>query len=851
MVESNKRNSLTFPFGLRIPGRSNSVKSSSTPPSHTPTAKRTSSATTTISNQQQQQYTMSAPPLERPPSSNSFHLARGINNNSATHQQQPVISDSDEERVKTPASPTGSPNTISNNEVPESPTARQDSESLNYVNISVDVQAGPKNRAQAIIDRFGAWQIILREILIWLEQVGRINLQSSELYYHKVLPHVDWNDSSVKRGTPMASILYGFRSLTARVASTQHSAGNKLLNEYIPELEALAKECKRKTQTLDQDRQFRMDELLRRADTTQKTISLLSKQCQAAASTGGHVSQDPWLTNLHVLRYLQREIQEDNRLRTAIIDIQHQSALFEKRIIHALKKAAQFCYDHYGNIAVSRETARIQRMIEKMDTEREWQQFLSSEARDLVVDEVTPSRNYLFINYSNKFHPAVMTLAKGNLERRTGGIRKQYTKRYYVLTQCGFLHQFHENDKVNPELSIFIPRSTVIPSIDISHLAHDEHGGNYTVEIRRSAALQRDKVYILKASSREELVAWCRLLVDIATRNHGHSATWKKIQRKSMLPGDNDDPTTGTLRIDTTSVALQRLSTNAGNGSRQNNGSSSARRTSQAPLSAPMTVDPPVTTTVETTTDGAADTSFSSLGSPREEYSTSVSQLEEKGSKATEDDNSRDRATSIPDKGKGRIKEIIEAVVEPIADSAAPKETAVVATILRSNETASLKAKAEDRHEERDDQKTPTKETGPILLVNSRSDQQVELPPANDEPQRHLTPPLGEAKDERKDTTTNTDESNAKATEKEGGEITNLEKQASSDDSTGKSSPEAKRSSTALMYFVSYLPQLNNTFSTAQSSDQPTTTASNRNSNQSFQSLPEQPSSSEETTSRQ
>ena len=141
---------------------------------------------------------------------------------------------------------------------------------------------------------------------------------------------------------------------------------------------------------------------------------------------------------LDVLKYLQREVQEDNRLRVTMIDIQHQSALFEKRVIHTLKKTMQFCYDHYGNIATSRETARMQRMIEKMDTEREWQQFLNSEAKDLVVNPLNTSRDYFRIRYNNKFNPAVMTLAKGSLERRTGSVRKQYTERYYVLTQCKF-----------------------------------------------------------------------------------------------------------------------------------------------------------------------------------------------------------------------------------------------------------------------------------------------------------------------------------------------------------------------------------------------------------------------------
>ncbi|KAI9278601.1 hypothetical protein BDA99DRAFT_492589 [Phascolomyces articulosus] len=654
MGEVKKRNSFTS-FGLRILGRSNSTgkkPSSSRPPTTTSNQNYNTRRRTHSSASSAQQQPMSS--SNRLKENSNGHLARGnsikSNNNNTllaatttyditTTQQQVPKNDSHMDTTTATKDNNNSKDEplnenitheekILDEEVPKSPTTASPSdvpEELEYANISaINIQQQPgsanasRNRAQAIIQRLGAWQLILREILIWLEQVGKINMQSSELYYHKVLPHVDWKDKHIKQDTPMSSLLSGFRSLTSRVATTQQSAGNKLFKEYIPDLQMLARDCKQRIQTLDQSRQFRMDELLKRAETTQKTIALLSKQCQAAANATGNgpLAQDPWVTNLHVLRYLQREVHEDNRLRATMIDVQHQSALFEKRVIHTLKKTMQFCYDHYGNIATSRETARMQRMIEKMDTEREWQQFLNSEAKDLVVDALNPTRNYLHINYNNKFHPAVMTLYKGLLGRRTG-VRKQYTARYFVLTQCGFLHQFHENDKVNPELSIFIPKATIVPSIDISHLANTSGisrsgggggGGNsdYTFEIRRggSGALQRDKIYVLRANSREELITWCRLLVDIATRTHGlQSSAWKKIQRKSTTLLTNEDPMVGggEMKVDTTNktAAVHRSISNAS--SKYTNIKVSHGPTSplspQSPAPPPLSPAPPVVAT--------------------------------------------------------------------------------------------------------------------------------------------------------------------------------------------------------------------------------------------------------------
>lgn len=80
------------------------------------------------------------------------------------------------------------------------------------------------------------------------------------------------------------------------------------------------------------------------------------------------------------------------------------------------------------------------------------------------------------------------------------------------------------DDKVSPERSIYMPDSTVVPSIDISHLANDvpsdSKDGPYTFEIhkRGTQVLQRDRVYVFRTNSREELLSWCRALVDASTR---------------------------------------------------------------------------------------------------------------------------------------------------------------------------------------------------------------------------------------------------------------------------------------------------------------------------------------------
>jgi hypothetical protein len=106
------------------------------------------------------------------------------------------------------------------------------------------------------------------------------------------------------------------------------------------------------------------------------------------------------------------------------------------------------------------------------------------------------------------------------------------------LLIAGFLHQFKLNDKVSPEFSIYLPKSTIIPSIDISSIETEndlirkqqeeqqqkqqqkkKNEGGYTFEIQRpGSVLQRDKSYVFRALSLEDMVIWVKLITEVATR---------------------------------------------------------------------------------------------------------------------------------------------------------------------------------------------------------------------------------------------------------------------------------------------------------------------------------------------
>ena len=154
------------------------------------------------------------------------------------------------------------------------------------------------------------------------------------------------------------------------------------------------------------------------------------------------------MSNLVVLRQLKREVDEENRLRLLMVNIQKEAQAFEKRLIETIKPTIQYCYQRLAPGSLDgtddKETAPFQLLLDQVMPSYEWSQFAELRKKDLV-NESNPTKDYLKINYPNKFHPLVMTLLKGKLQRKVG-VRKQFTERNYVLSQ-GKRHDHYLNKR--------------------------------------------------------------------------------------------------------------------------------------------------------------------------------------------------------------------------------------------------------------------------------------------------------------------------------------------------------------------------------------------------------------------
>ncbi|KAK4513324.1 60S ribosomal protein L8 [Mucor velutinosus] len=381
------------------------------------------------------------------------------------------------------------------------------------------------NRADFIISRLETWHQCLKSVTSWVEEVAKISLVSSRGFSQKAYPHVDQSLPDNVNAS-IRTIQAGFRALTMQMAAEQQAFSKCLERDHLPTLFKLRRQVKDRVQQLKNDPTLVLDELLRRAEVTRSKMTHLNRCCkQADKLSGQQVEMDPWVANLLVLRQLKREVDEENRLRLLMIPIQKETADLEQQVIQQIKPTIRYCYEVLSPSAwdgsEDKETAPFELMMDQIMPQQSWDQFVQ-ENKSNFVNEKNPTKDYLKINYPNKFHPLVMTLLKGKMERKFG-VRKQFIERNYVLSQGGYLHQFSLDDKVTPEKTIYIPNTTIVPSIDLSklHTVLTEYAGDTsnTFEICKPSTnvLQRDKISVFRTSTREELVTWCRLLVHIAS----------------------------------------------------------------------------------------------------------------------------------------------------------------------------------------------------------------------------------------------------------------------------------------------------------------------------------------------
>ncbi|MCJ1282814.1 hypothetical protein MMC26_002140 [Xylographa opegraphella] len=231
----------------------------------------------------------------------------------------------------------------------------------------------------------------------------------------------------------------------------------------------------------------------------QDALGLVDKDPGAAAGKG-----DPYIVKLSVDRQIERQIDEENYLHRAFLNLENSGRELESIVVGEIQKA----YNAYAGI-LKREadeayeaTERLRNGPIAMRKDLEWNAFV--DGNENFVDPRLPIRKAEYINYPGKDAPAAAEVRSGMLERKSKYL-KSYTPGWYVLSPT-HLHEFKSADRIeaqSPVMSLYLPEQKLG-----SHSNTDSSSHKFMLKGRQTGGMHRGHGWVFRAESRETMLAW-------------------------------------------------------------------------------------------------------------------------------------------------------------------------------------------------------------------------------------------------------------------------------------------------------------------------------------------------------
>lgn len=213
---------------------------------------------------------------------------------------------------------------------------------------------------------------------------------------------------------------------------------------------------------------------------------------------------DPFLMRLNVEKQVEKQIEEENYLHRAYLNLENSGRELESIVVSEIQKA----YNAYASI-LKREADEAYDTVDKlragpisMPQDHEWNAFVAD--TDDLVDPRVPMRNVENITYSGKDHPAAAEVRSGMLERKSKYL-KSYTPGWYVLSPT-HLHEFKSADRVawqTPVMSLYLPEQKLG-----SHSQEDSTSHKFMLKGRQTGAMHRGHSWVFRAESHDTMMSW-------------------------------------------------------------------------------------------------------------------------------------------------------------------------------------------------------------------------------------------------------------------------------------------------------------------------------------------------------
>jgi len=226
---------------------------------------------------------------------------------------------------------------------------------------------------------------------------------------------------------------------------------------------------------------------------------LVQSDAEPAQMTG---KQDPYLLRLAADRQLEKQIDEENYLHQAYLNLEASGRELEAIVVGEIQKS----YNAYAGI-LKREADAAYSTVEELRTgpiampkDHEWNAFVENDEH--FVDPRIPVRNVENIYYPGRDSELASEVRAGLLERKSKYL-KSYTAGWYVLSPT-HLHEFKSADKTQaPIMSLYLPEQKLG-----SHSSEGASSNKFMLKGRQTGPMHRGHSWVFRAESHDTMMAW-------------------------------------------------------------------------------------------------------------------------------------------------------------------------------------------------------------------------------------------------------------------------------------------------------------------------------------------------------
>ncbi|KAJ4384624.1 phosphatidylinositol 4,5-bisphosphate-binding protein [Didymella sp. IMI 355093] len=358
-----------------------------------------------------------------------------------------------------------------------------------------------------LADRFQTWRKFLKDLITYFREV-------SSSYEHRAKSLLKVSNVINNTNAP-ASLLSGNGGLNDatrflrdfhKQSIVEANKARDIEADVINQVSGLRADLAQKIKEIKSLSGDFKNNVEKEKENTRKCVTALEEALAVVDSDPSAIAGkgDPYVVRLGVERQVERQIDEENYLHRAYLNLENSGRELESIVVGEIQKA----YNALATI-LKRDADDMYATVEKlrsgpiaMPRDQEWGRFVRSDSH--FVNPDLPLRRLEEIEYPGKHHPATTEVRAGMLERKSKYL-KSYTPGWYVLSPT-HIHEFKSADRIYtqpPVMSLYLPDQKLGSRSQPGSSSH-----KFVIKGRQAGSMHRGHTWVFRAETYETMNAW-------------------------------------------------------------------------------------------------------------------------------------------------------------------------------------------------------------------------------------------------------------------------------------------------------------------------------------------------------